>query len=54
MDISGLMHIFKADKTLEIVAQNPLGEKSSTTPAFYKDKIFIRGEKHLFCIGNQD
>ena len=54
MDISGLMHIIKADKTLELISKNPLGEKASTTPAFYKDKIFIRGEKNLYCIGNQD
>jgi len=54
MDVSGLMHIIKADKTLELISKNPLGEKASTTPAFYKDKIFIRGEKSLFCIGNKD
>jgi len=54
MDVGGLMHVIKADKTLELIATNPLGEKSSTTPAFYKDRIFIRGEKHLYCVGKQD
>ncbi|MCK5103010.1 MAG: PQQ-binding-like beta-propeller repeat protein, partial [Cyclobacteriaceae bacterium] len=54
MDVDGLMHVIKADKTLEIIGKNPLGEKSSTTPAFYEDKLFVRGENHLFCIGKQD
>jgi len=54
MDVKGLMHVIKADKTLEVIGTNPLGEKSSATPAFYEDRIFIRGEKNLFCIVNQD
>ena len=54
MDVIGLMHVIKADKTLEVIGKNPLGEKSLTTPAFYDDKIFIRGEKNLYCIGKQD
>ena len=54
MDVKGLMHVIKADKTLEVVSTNPLGEKASSTPAFYEDRIFIRGEKNLYCIGNQE
>ncbi len=54
MDVSGLMYIIKADKTFEFISKNPLGEKATTTPAFYNNKIFIRGEKNLYCIGNQD
>lgn len=51
MDISGLMHILKADKKLEELGTCELGEKASTTPAFYKNKIIIRGENNLYCIG---
>jgi outer membrane protein assembly factor BamB len=54
MDVSGLMHVIKAEKTLELVSTNPLGEKSTTTPAFYNNRIFIRGEENLYCIGKQD
>ena len=54
MDISGLMHVIKADKKLEVVGTNPLGEKSSTTPAFYNNRIYIRGVNNLYCIGKQD
>jgi len=56
MDAKGVMHIFKADnrRKYEPVGQARLGEKASTCPAFVNGRIFIRGEKHLFCIGNTD
>lgn len=33
------------------VAENALGERCVTSPAVREGKIYIRGEKHLFCIG---
>lgn len=35
----------------DIVAENPLGEFCYASPAISNGQIFIRGEKHLFCIG---
>ena len=35
----------------EEVAQNPLGEPVFASPAISQGRIFIRGAKHLFCIG---
>ncbi|MDX1702538.1 MAG: PQQ-binding-like beta-propeller repeat protein, partial [Melioribacteraceae bacterium] len=52
MDVNGIMHIIKAGSEFELLQNNPLGEKSSTTPAFYNNRIFIRGEENLYCIGN--
>ncbi|MFH1937404.1 MAG: PQQ-binding-like beta-propeller repeat protein [Bacteroidota bacterium] len=52
MDKTGIMHIFRADKVYSQVGEPPLGEGSVCTPAFSGGKIFIRGDKHLFCIGN--
>jgi outer membrane protein assembly factor BamB len=52
MDKKGVMHIFMADQTYKAVAQPAIGEGSSCTPAFADGKIVIRGDKHLFCIGN--
>ncbi len=46
----GVMQIFKAADRFELVAQPQLGESSFCTPAFVKDRIYIRGEKHLFCM----
>ena len=34
----------------EIVATNSLGEGVDATPAPVDRELFIRGEKHLFCI----
>jgi len=51
IDKQGIMHIFKVDKKYESIAELPLGEGSVCTPAFSDGRIYIRGEKHLFCIG---
>jgi outer membrane protein assembly factor BamB len=51
LDKTGMMHILKADKSLEEVGKSALGEGSSCTPAFGTGTIYIRGNKHLFCIG---
>lgn len=37
--------------TPQIVAENPLGESTYASPAIAHGNLFIRGEKHLFCIG---
>ena len=54
IDKAGITHIFKADKKFELVSQPVLGEKVVATPAFMPGRIYIRGAKHLYCIGNAD
>jgi outer membrane protein assembly factor BamB len=51
LDITGVMHIFNADKELKLIGEPRLGEHTAATPAFLNGKIFIRGEKNLYCIG---
>ncbi len=51
MDMQGIMHIFKAEREFVSIGDCPLGEDGMTTPAFADGKIYIRGNKHLFCIG---
>uniref|UniRef100_A0A7C4LNZ1 Serine/threonine protein kinase n=1 Tax=Schlesneria paludicola TaxID=360056 RepID=A0A7C4LNZ1_9PLAN len=34
------------------LARNELHELVQTTPAFSRGQLFIRGEKHVYCIGN--
>jgi len=51
MDREGVMHIFKAEKEYAAVATSALGEKSDASPAFADGKVYIRGEKNLYCIG---
>jgi outer membrane protein assembly factor BamB len=50
LDRNGIMHIFKADKEFVSIAEPALGEKTSATPAFTNGKIFIKGDKNLYCI----
>ncbi|MGD2089388.1 MAG: PQQ-binding-like beta-propeller repeat protein [Candidatus Aminicenantes bacterium] len=51
MDMNGVMRIFKADKQFQLISNCELGEKAVTIPAFSPGRIYIRGEKNLFCIG---
>jgi outer membrane protein assembly factor BamB len=51
MDKLGVMHIFNADKTFTSIGEAKLGEKSVCTPAFANGRIYIRGDKNLYCIG---
>ncbi|NVO09658.1 MAG: PQQ-like beta-propeller repeat protein [Bacteroidales bacterium] len=51
MDKQGTMHIFKADKVYASLGEPKLGEKTVTTPAFANGRIYIRGDKNLYCIG---
>jgi len=51
LDQAGVMQIFKASRSFSLVAESPLGEKSDCTPAFSENKIYIRGEENLYCIG---
>jgi outer membrane protein assembly factor BamB len=54
MDRRGIAYILRADRQYELLSTSTLGEKATTTPAFMPGRIYIRGEKHLFCIGNPD
>ncbi|MFH1943850.1 MAG: PQQ-binding-like beta-propeller repeat protein [bacterium] len=52
IDMMGIMVIFKAEKEFQLINQCALGERAVTIPAFMHQRIVIRGERHLFCIGN--
>jgi len=38
----------------KIAAEADLGERCVTSPAFQPGRIYLRGEKHLFCIGEKE
>ncbi len=52
MDMSGVTYVFKAEREFRLISQNELGEDAMTIPAFMHNRIYIRGEKNLFCIGD--
>ncbi|MEC7567263.1 MAG: PQQ-binding-like beta-propeller repeat protein [Planctomycetota bacterium] len=48
----GTMKIVKPGTTLQVLAENRLGEYCYASPSIAHDQLFIRGENHLFCIGH--
>jgi len=49
----GVITVIKPGPTFEAVARNPIGEKMNASPAISRGKIYLRGDKHLFCIGDK-
>jgi len=49
----GVTKIVRPGPMLEIVAKNELGEYTFASPALSDGQLFIRGEKHLYCIAEQ-
>jgi outer membrane protein assembly factor BamB len=47
----GIMTVVKPGPELDIVARNELGENTYASPAISNGQLFIRADKHLYCIG---
>jgi len=45
--------LIEAGPTFKILAKNSLNEKLQASPALAHNQLFIRTEKHLFCIGKR-
>ncbi|MEN8118342.1 MAG: PQQ-binding-like beta-propeller repeat protein, partial [Bacteroidota bacterium] len=52
MDNDGMMRVYEFSKEMKLISENDLGEIAGTTPAFADGRIYIRGERNLYCIGN--
>jgi outer membrane protein assembly factor BamB len=50
----GVVTVIKAGRTFEVLSRNDMGEMIVASPAVSNGQIFLRGEKHLFCIGSGD
>lgn len=50
---NGVMNVVKPGPLYVQMAQNDIGEKTFASPAISQGQIFLRGEKHLFCIGSR-
>jgi outer membrane protein assembly factor BamB len=51
IDLAGVVHIFGAAAEYEEIGTVALGEPVYATPAFTDGRIYIRGDKTLYCIG---
>jgi outer membrane protein assembly factor BamB len=49
----GIITVIKPGPVFEYLAKNQIGEKMNASPAISNGKIFLRGYKHLFCIGKK-
>ena len=47
----GVITVIKPGATFEAVATNAIGERMNASAAISNGRIFLRGDKHLFCIG---
>lgn len=47
----GVITVIKPGTQFNAVAKNSIGEKMNASPAISNGKIYLRGYKHLFCIG---
>jgi outer membrane protein assembly factor BamB len=54
VDMNGEVYVFEAAPKFKLLAKNALDEAVSSTPAVANNRLFIRGSKHLYCIGNPD
>lgn len=50
-NLDGVVTVIKAGPKFEVLAKNELGEAILGSPAFAYGQLFLRGETHLFCIG---
>lgn len=48
---NGSVYVFEAAAKFKRLAKNSVGERVSSSPAVADNRLFIRGDKHLFCIG---
>jgi outer membrane protein assembly factor BamB len=48
---NGVMNVVRPGPEFRRVAQNEIGEKTFASPAISDGRLFLRGDKHLFCIG---
>ncbi|HET6406668.1 MAG TPA: PQQ-binding-like beta-propeller repeat protein [Chthoniobacteraceae bacterium] len=46
----GVCHVVRASSKFELISKNELGEPTYASPALSNGEIFIRSEKHIFCI----
>ncbi|PYK14177.1 MAG: serine/threonine protein kinase, partial [Verrucomicrobia bacterium] len=49
----GVMNAVRASSEFTPIAKNGLGETTFASPAISNGQLFLRSDKHLFCIGNR-
>jgi outer membrane protein assembly factor BamB len=50
---NGVTHVVKPGPQYTLIAKNEIGERTFPSPAISDGQLFIRGDKHLFCVGRR-
>jgi outer membrane protein assembly factor BamB len=53
IDLGGVVHVFEAAREYSEVATIEMGDAVYATPAFVNNRIYIRTDYDLYCIGNE-
>jgi outer membrane protein assembly factor BamB len=53
IDEEGVVWVFAAEPEYKLLAQNPLGEPSRSTPAVSGGRMFLRTYSQLVCVGQE-
>lgn len=48
---NGVITVIKPGPEFNPIAKNAIGERMNASPAISNGKIYLRGDRHLFCIG---
>lgn len=51
---AGDVFVFAAEPTFRLLARNELGEVVRASPAVAGGRLYIRGDRHLYCIGTKE
>jgi outer membrane protein assembly factor BamB len=47
----GAFYVANVDGKFAVLAENHMGERVVATPVLLNDRLLVRGEKNLFCLG---
>lgn len=47
----GVVFVARVEGPFEVLAENPMGERIIASPVPVANRLFLRGEQHLFCVG---
>jgi outer membrane protein assembly factor BamB len=51
--MNGVVTVLRAGAEFAVLARNDVGESIVASPAISGGRLFLRGEKHLFCVGER-
>ena len=47
----GMVYVAQITRKFEILGENAMGERIIASPVPVENRLYLRGEKHLFCVG---